>query len=83
MGSRAMWGLPDRGGRTQGSRGATGQAWLCPVGAGSWRGVNIAWGVLATFLGGQHGSLPAVLSRVQQPGPRAATALFPNKQKNK
>lgn len=62
MGSRAMWGLLDKGGWVQGSPGATGQAWLCPAGAGSWRGVNIARGVPATFLGGQHGP-PARCSR--------------------
>lgn len=62
MGPRATWGLLDRGGWVQGSPRATGQAWLCPAGAGSWRGVNIARGVPATFLGGQHGP-PARRSR--------------------
>lgn len=62
MGPRAMWGLPDRGGWAQGSPWATGQAWLCPAGASSWREVNIARGVPATFLGGQCGP-PARCSR--------------------
>lgn len=63
MGPRAMWGLPDRGGRAQGSLGATRQAWLCPVGDSSWRGVNIARDVPATFLGGQRSRLLPALSR--------------------
>lgn len=62
MGPRAMWGLLDREGGYRAPPGATRQAWLCPAGAGSWRGVNIARGVPATFLGGQDGQ-PARCSR--------------------
>lgn len=83
MGPRVMWGVPDRGRWVQGSPGATRQAWLCPAGAGSWRGVNIAGASRPHSWEASEARLPAALSRTQQPGPRAATALFPNKQKNK
>lgn len=80
-----MWGLLDKGGWVLGSPWGHQAGLALPCWGRQLEGSKYSAGRPGHIPGrpARPAGLPAALGRTQQSGPRTATALFPNKQKNK